>query len=175
MLLSLSLVSKPSFGQASSEKPNSPRCPNFGELGFQQIELRRAPRLNSAPSNVITTRFKVTYSLKHKPQNSLKAPQLDLFNCEPSLHGQAGDRHSADALPPEAIYATPSVCRQPGGHCWWHLRCSHSRKMFGGLYSIAERDHILEHFKGRQQRIDPHEFNPIADRAIAFYKQEVGL
>jgi hypothetical protein len=45
--------------------------------------------------------------------------------------------------------------------------------MFGGLYSISERDQILKHFKGRRRRIGLDEFSPIATQAIAFYQKEV--
>jgi hypothetical protein len=71
-----------------------------------------------------------------------------------------------DTLPLEAIYATPSACKQPGGGIWWNLRCGHNQKMFGGLYSTAEREQILRHFKGRRKRIEPREFGAVAERVI---------
>ena len=136
------------------------------------MSFPRSPRLNSAPSNVPSARFKVTPSLKHKHQKSLNTPQLDLYNREPSLHRQASDRYSAETFLLEPIYATPSVCRQPGGRCWWNLRCSHSNRFFIGLYSIQERDHIIQNFKERRHRIEPRQFAVIADQAIAFYTAE---
>lgn len=89
----------------------------------------------------------------------------------PSLHASIKNRTTARAIAikssmKEAIYATPSVCRQPGGYRWWNLHCSHSRKAFAGLYSIPERDQILRHFKGRQQQIDPPELGSVAAQAM---------
>jgi hypothetical protein len=72
-----------------------------------------------------------------------------------------------DTLPLEAIYATPSACKQPNGGNWWNLRCGHNQKMFGGLYSAGERDQILRHFKGRREKIEPREFGIVAERIIA--------
>lgn len=120
-------------------------------------------------------RSKVTPTLKHKLQESLKTPQPTLFKCAPSLHTQADDRHSAGTFLLVALYATPSVCRGPGGHRWWNLRCSHTQNVFIGLYSISERDYILDHFKDRQHRIRPYEFDLIASEAIALCAQQVGV
>ena len=136
------------------------------------MSFPRSPRLNSAPSNVPSARFKVTPSLKHKHQKSLNTPQLDLYNREPSLHRQA-DRYSADAHTIEIIRATHSVCKQLGRHRWWNLRCSHSNQFFIDLYSIRERDHIFWHFKERRHRTKPRELAVIAERVIAFYTKGV--
>ena len=124
---------------------------------------------------MVTTRSKVTPTLKHKPQESLKAPQLALFNRAPSLRRQADDRCSADTFLLVALYATPNVCRGLGGHRWWNLRCSHTHKAFIGLYSVPECDHILSHFKDRRHRIKPSEFDLVANEAIALCAQQVGV
>lgn len=47
--------------------------------------------------------------------------------------------------------------------------------MFGGLYSIVERDQILKHFKGRSHRIEPLEFGIVAERAILLRNRQMGV
>ena len=49
---------------------------------------------------------------------------------------------------------------------YW-ICCNHVDKQFGGLYYRAEIDYILKHFAGRTGLIEPREFDPVAERAVA--------
>ena len=73
---------------------------------------------------------------------------------------------AVDSLSLTAIYATPSTTKTPHKN-WWNIRCGCNHKMFGGLYSTAERDKFLLHFKGRRDQIELSEFAAIAERIIA--------
>lgn len=126
-------------------------------------------RLNSALSYVLPARNEMTLSLKHStPKNRIRERDRASKDRQLGL--------LTDDLPLTSIYATPSVCKQPGGDRWWNIRCGYNQRMFGGLYSTAERDKFLAHFKGRRDEIPLNEFAVVAERIIAEgYQAEQGV
>lgn len=98
------------------------------------------------------------------PREAAISPQLALFDTQPAKarrhSGKPAQRLAA------AVYATESETKQPGGGRWWNIRCSYNRKMFGGLYSIAERDIILKAFDGRTTPVELDDFEVVAKYAM---------
>lgn len=114
----------------------------------------------------------MTSSFKHRLPKSLNnrqrdrtTTQIELFDTSPAKAQRGSGRIPQQSI--LALYATPSQCKQPGGLNWWNIRCSYNRRMFGGLYSTAERDKILLAFDGRTAQVSPREFGAVAERVIA--------
>ena len=103
----------------------------------------------------------MTLLLKHTASKASKTRQRDRISKDRQL-GLLPDN-----FPLTSIYATRSQCKQPGGDRWWNIRCGYNQRMFGGLYSTAERDKFLTHFKGRRDEIGLNEFAIVAERIIA--------
>ena len=119
----------------------------------------------------------MTLLLKHSAQKGFKNQQRDRTPPREQLHlfeeGRSSTTRSAQRKPLSAIYATESLCKCPGSGRWWNIRCSYNKKMFGGLYSIAERNIILKGFEGRTEPVSLNEFEAAAKYAMKATAQGV--
>lgn len=103
---------------------------------------------------------------------AIPTSQLSEFRAKPTNEHVKADRTSQGPL--LTLYATPSTCKQSDGRRWWNIRCQFNHKMFGGLYSLAERNRVLEIFDGTASQITPQEFEMVAERVMAETTQRQG-
>ena len=101
-------------------------------------------------------------------QDNSKAPfQPLLFNYNrPNPQPTAGDWGLKEVS--QALYLKPQGTSHHGREGYYfQLYCGFNQKQFGGLYSLAESEKILDHFKEQRGQISAREFGLVAERVIA--------